>query len=163
MNTHANNKLIAELQSFISQIPFVREVQVSVAKADKGFVQLSINPRPSLFNHFNTYQAGVIFTLAEITGGALCGTFVDLANNLLVTKRAEIDFFSNTDNVLIAEAKLEEVEVKQKLLNLQLKKKVELSVTVLIKSLNEEVIAKSFNSYYLRLGIPKSFHRKNNL
>ena len=151
------------IQSFINRIPFAKEIGVSVVDARLGFVRLKLKPKPSLLNHFGTYQAGVVFTIFEIAGGALCATFLDLSKNFLITKSSEIRFNEATGSELFAEATLEVEDVSRVLSNLMTKKKMHLKIPVVVKSGTGEVIADGHNDYYLRVGIPQVFVQGRNM
>lgn len=156
VGNHTENP-ISSLQSFIDQIPFAKQMDIKLLQVKRGFVQLKIEPRPILFNHLGTYQAGIYFTLAEITGGVLFGTFIDLSRNFLITRKVEINFVSSTKGTLIAEASLGFPSIEALLTKLETKRKLTASVEVTLKTLEQQVLARSHNEYYLRLGMPKSF------
>ena len=155
--SQTDSSLIENLQSLVQSIPFAKGMNLKVGKARKGFVEMCLNPSNQLFNHFKTYQAGVYFTLAEITGGLLCGTFTDLTKNLLITKKSEIEFGHAVDSTLISVAELALSDIERLLGNLETKRKTSVLMDVFIKSLDGKEVAKCQNEYYLRLGIPRSF------
>lgn len=95
--------------------------------------------------------------ISEVTGGAMCGTFLDLTKNLLITKRSEIDFIGNSSERIVSEAIMKEEMIDQFLENLATKKKMNLQVEVLIKSNHEQLIVRSVHDYYVRLNIPRLF------
>lgn len=149
--------LIESLQAYLNQIPFVQPLGIVVKQAEQGFVSLTMEPAKTLLNHFETYQAGSLFTLAEVTGGTLCGTFLDLSKNLLITKKGEISFLKATSKALVAEAKLDSDQIKNALIQLKESKKTDFPVTVVIKTGDSEVISECHFIYYLRIGIPEVF------
>lgn len=157
MGTSSNN-LLAELQAFIDQIPFAKRLSFSVVTAKKGHVVLSLAPQSNLFNHFNTYQAGVIYTLAEVTGGALCGTFLNLKDNLVLTKRGEIDYLKGTNKGLRSEALLDESSVVEVISSLTDSRKTDLTINISIKTEEWLEVAQCRFFYYLRRGIPRSLN-----
>jgi len=145
------------LQSFVDKIPFARSLKLQVGDSKKGFVQTCVDPSPLLFNHFETYQAGVYFTAGEITGGLLCGTFLDLRNNLIITKSSKILFQRPTNETLILTAELDEKFIIGDILStLSTLRKTTVSVNVYIKTPTGKVVAICSNEYYLRQGIPRS-------
>ena len=152
MNSHKD-----KVQSFIERIPFASQFNISVQNSERGRLRLELLPKPSHFNHFGTYQAGVLFMISEVTGGAMCGTFLDLTKNLLITKRSEIDFIGNSSERIVSEAIMKEEMIDQFLENLATKKKMNLQVEVLIKSNHEQLIVRSVHDYYVRLNIPRLF------
>lgn len=130
---------------------------MKVDSARRGLVEVRIEPSHQLFNHYNTFQAGVCFTLAEITGGLLCGTFLDLTKNLLITKKSEIKFNHVVGNTLMSIAELAANDIEKLLDQLTAKRKISITINVSIKSLNGKVAGQCRNEYYIRLGIPRSF------
>ena len=149
--------LLSDIQKFVDQIPFAKEIGLIVAQAKKGFVSLKLCPQIRLFNHFKTYQAGALFTLAEVTGGALCGTFMDLSKNLVLTKRGEINFKQAANSEVFSEAFLEEKTINEVLLNLEVFKKMDLPIEIRLKTLEGQILAYCRLCYYLRYRIPRSF------
>lgn len=155
--SQSDSMLIRSLQSFVDEIPFAKAIGIKVTAAQKGFVETHVYPSKHLFSHFGTYQAGVYFTLAEVTGGLLCGTFLDLTGNLLITKKSEIKFDNSVGDSLISSATLPPSSIEKLLSELDARKKSNILVDVFINSLSGKPIAKCHNEYYLRIGIPKSF------
>lgn len=151
-----SDSLLTQLQGFIDQIPFARELGISVREARRGGVSLAVRPQEKLFNHFGTYQAGVLFTLAEVTGGALYGTFLDLSQNLVLTKQGEIEFQKTTAGELLSEAALEENEIERILSELRSQRKLDLPQPIFLNTREGQRVATARFSYYLRLGIPRS-------
>jgi|GEM_PF-1207886 len=152
-----NPDLHAQLQAFIEQMPFVRQFDLQINKAQRGLIEVAMKPFPALFNHFKTYQAGACFTLAEVTGGLACGTFIDLADTFLVTKRIEISYIYPSDQALIATAEVSTGMIERTLSTLNKKNKTTLVVEVVVKDKDQNIIVRTSNEYYLRKGIPRSF------
>lgn len=151
--------LQAGLEAFLNRIPFLRAVPMTIAEARRGFVSLVVKSSPALFNHFQTYQAGSIFTLAEVAGGVLCGTFLDLSENLLLTKRGGIDFKRGTSQDLCGQAELSEETITKVLKELATRKKTDIEIPVVIREKSGGVIAECRFLYYLRVGIPDLWTR----
>lgn len=152
-----SSTLLTSLQALINRMPFSVQVPMTVHEAHRGFVVVEITPRSNLFNHFGTYQAGVLLTLTEVTGGILCGTFLDLTQNLLITRKTEFSFAENTNMTIRAEAAFDSVRMEAVLAQVTNKRKATISVDVRIKSESGRSIGTGVNEYYLRLGIPRSF------
>ena len=159
----SEKELITSLQSYVDQIPFVRPLTIQVEQASQGSVSLSMKPLKGLLNHFETYQAGSIFTLAEVAGGTLCGTFLDLSKNLLITKKGEIAFLKAASEKLVAEARMDQNLIKRTLSELEKSKKIDAPVSVFINTANGEPIAECHFVYYLRFGIPRTFSSKQSI
>ena len=154
-------ELLRSLQDYIDRMPFARPFHFKVEEARRGFVRVTLQPQEKFFNHFGTYQAGVLCTLAEITGGSLCGTFHDLAKNFMITKLTQVKFERATHRALTAEASLHEPAVRQALADLERQRKIDLPVNVQIKAAEEGPIATSQSVYYLRLGFPGHFQSQS--
>ncbi len=148
---------LESLQAYIDRIPFVRPLGIRVKHAEYGSVSLAMNPAQGLLNHFKTYQAGSLFTLAEVAGGTLCGTFLNLSENLLITKKGDISFLKATSKELIAEAKADPLLIEKTLTQLKESKKADLPVSVVIKTVDSDSICECHFIYYLRVGFPKVF------
>lgn len=154
----ADDGLIQNLQAFVEKIPFAINLGMRVVEARKGSVKVSVRPQPALFNHFGTYQAGVYFTAAEIAGGLLCGTFLDLQNHLLITQKSSIIFQKATSDPLFVTADLSPEIIDGKVIaTLSTQRKTTLAVQVFVKTQGGQAIAECQNDYYLRIGIPKIF------
>lgn len=156
-----NTKETSYLQTYIDQMPFTKPLGFKVAEARRGFVRVTLAPQEKLFNHFGTYQAGILCTLAEITGGILCGTFHDIAKNFLITKQTQIKFVRATHLALIAEASLGESAIEQVLADLERQKKTDVEVDIQIKTGDSQIIATSKGLYYLRVRVPDRFDSKS--
>lgn len=146
--------LTGTLQAYVERMPFAVGFGFKVVEARRGFVHVTLEPKRELFNHFGTYQAGVLCTLAEITGGLLCGTFFDLHRDFMITKKTEISFEHATARSLSAEASLAEENMVKALQDLERKRKIDLETVILIKNEAHQTIAQAHGLYYLRLGMP---------
>ncbi len=150
--------LVKILQAFVDKIPFAESFEMKVQEARKGFVRLAVDPKQALFNHFGTYQAGVYFTAAEIAGGLLCGTFLDLEKHLLITQKSSINFLKATSETLVVTAELSEEVIDCKIIPaITTQRKTTLPVDVFVKMQGGQMVAQCRNDYYLRVGIPKIF------
>ncbi len=155
----ATDLLAKQLQSFIDGMPFGREVGISILEARRGRVCLEMDSKPKLMNHFGTYQAGALFTLAEITGGVLCGTFLDLSKNFLITKTGEIEFLKACSGQVYGRSELAEDKIEKANRLLLNSKKADVSVKALLQDAEGNSIAVCRLVYYLRLGLPAQFKR----
>lgn len=149
------------LQAYIDQMPFTKPLGFKVAEARRGFVRVTAQPQPKLFNHFGTYQAGVLCVLAEITGGVLCGTFHDIFENFLITKQTQVKYERATHLAVTAEASLDEASILKILSLLERQRKTDVEADIVIKTGESEIIARSKGLYYLRVGIPDRFDSKS--
>ncbi len=149
--------LISNLQIFLNKIPFLSNFNIKIEQAQKGHITLRLKYASHLLNHFATYQAGVYCALAEITGGLLIGTFLDLERNFLITKGLNINFFEASKQDLLVSADLPLSTVEQMNDALRTRKKATVLIDVTVRDIYGHVIARSQNQYYMRLGIPRSF------
>jgi acyl-coenzyme A thioesterase PaaI-like protein len=129
---------------------------MKVAEAKKGFVSVRLSADRALMSHLGTYQAGSLFTLAEVTGGLAVGTFVDLSKNLLLARGGKIDFREGVGEDLLSEARVEEEDIAKALSGLSGRKKTDVSIAVALRTVSGKVVAESEFKYYVRLGIPRS-------
>ena len=155
MNPSANPTEVV-LQQFVDRIPFAKNLSLRVSEARLGFVRTTITPNVMLMNHLGTYQAGVFFTMAEITGGLLLGTIFDLDKQFLITRKSSIIFEAAVNSQLVAISQLEERLSKTLVEQLASKKKLDIIVNVSIKTTENESVAQAEHHYYLRHRMPKS-------
>lgn len=140
-------------------MPFVRPMGLVVTEARRGYVAVRMKADECLFSHRGAYQAGSLFTLAEVAGGVFVGTFLDLEENFLVTKRAEIDFLRPSGKDLITELTIGEEEIEKVLAELKVKKKMDYPVKVSVRSCDSEPVLDCRFIYYLRSGMPRALKR----
>ena len=88
-------------------IPRAHQMGVHFAEARPGFVRAEL-PFEGNGNHFGTVYAGVIFTLAEVLGGAMHFASFDVATHYPLVRTVTIDFLSPGRGPLSASATLDE-------------------------------------------------------
>lgn len=156
----ANNYLSSNLQFFCQKIPFFSYLRPSISDARPGFIKVTVQPSNTLFNHLGTFQAGVIFTLLEVSGGLAVATILNLLENLIITKKVDIEFSNTTNNKLIAEVQLSS-DALDAIGRIGSKtKKENIVVEVCLIDEFEMKIAKAKCYYYLRSGLPKFLNKE---
>ncbi len=91
-------------------IPRAHQMGVAFVELRPGFVRAEV-PFEGNGNHFGVIYAGVIFTLAEVLGGAMQFATFDVSTHYPLVKRVEIDFLAPGRGRLSASAALAEDEV----------------------------------------------------
>ena len=140
----------AQLQLLIDRIPFAKELGLFAVQARRGFVSVRVSPRPQHFNHFGTYQAGVLFALAEITGGLVLYTFLDQPHVLIIAKTGKIDFLGSSNDTIFSESELDKDSVSSVLSTITFRRKFELPVVVRLKSKDARLLVAAQITYYIR-------------
>lgn len=103
---------VAAMNAGLQQlIPVAHGMGVRFTALRPGFVRASV-PFEGNANHFGVTYAGVIFTVAEVLGGAMHVASFDATTHYPLVKRIEIDFLAPGRGPLTATAELpgEEVE-----------------------------------------------------
>lgn len=91
-------------------IPRAHQMGVDFVEMRPGFVRAEV-PFEGNGNHFGVVYAGVIFTVAEVLGGAIHFATFDVSTHYPLVKRLEIDFIAPGRNRLSASASLSDHEV----------------------------------------------------
>ena len=91
-------------------IPVAYGMGVRFTAMRPGFVQASV-PFQGNANHFGVTYAGVVFTVAEVLGGAMHVASFDASTHYPLVKRIEIDFVAPGRGPLTATAQLPDEEV----------------------------------------------------
>ena len=93
-------------------IPVAWGMGVRFTELRPGFARATV-PFEGNANHFGVTYAGVVFTVAEVLGGALHWASFDVATHYPVVKRIEIDFVAPGRGSLTATASLPDEEVER--------------------------------------------------
>src|SRR4051812_19869666 len=88
-------------------IPLVGTTRIEVVELRPGYAK-AIAPFEGNGNHLGTMYAGVLFTVAELLGGALAAVSFDITRYAPVVKRVEIDFKRPARTDVFAEASLDQ-------------------------------------------------------
>jgi acyl-coenzyme A thioesterase PaaI-like protein len=104
---------VAAMNAGLEQlIPVAHGMGVRFVAMRPGFVQAQV-PFDGNGNHFGVMYAGVIFTVAEVLGGAMHVVSFDPATHYPLVKRIEIDFLAPGRGRLTATAALPPEEVER--------------------------------------------------
>jgi acyl-coenzyme A thioesterase PaaI-like protein len=91
-------------------IPRAHQMGVEFVEMRPGFVRAEV-PFEGNGNHFGVIYAGVIFTVAEVLGGAIHVATFDVSTHYPVVKNLAIDFISPGKSRLSASASLSTEEI----------------------------------------------------
>jgi thioesterase domain-containing protein len=91
-------------------IPLVESTRIEVVELERGYAKATA-PFEGNGNHLGTMYAGVIFTVAELLGGALAAVTFDIARYAPVVKNVEIAFKRPARTAVFAEARLDEATI----------------------------------------------------
>ncbi len=91
-------------------IPRAHQMGIRFVELRPGYVRAEL-PFEGNGNHFGTVYAGVIFTLAEVLGGAMHFASFDIATHYPLVRAMSIDFLAPGRGELSASAELSSAEV----------------------------------------------------
>ncbi|GAB2473030.1 hotdog family protein [Jatrophihabitans fulvus] len=91
-------------------IPVVKGIGLEFVDCRPGHVGARV-PFEGNGNHFGAVYAGVIFTVAEVLGGAIHYSTFDPATHFPIVRRLEVDFLSPGTGPLTAVAELSDDEI----------------------------------------------------
>lgn len=102
---------IATMNAALEQmIPRAHQMGVRFLEMRPGYVRADL-PFEGNGNHFGTIYAGVIFTLAEVLGGAMHFATFDVATHYPLVRGMSIDFVAPGRGPLTASASLDEATI----------------------------------------------------
>jgi acyl-coenzyme A thioesterase PaaI-like protein len=110
MDTAADDPVATMNTALQVLIPRAHQMGVQFVEMRPGFVRAEV-PFEGNGNHFGVIYAGVIFTVAEVLGGALHFATFDVSTHYPLVKRLEIDFISPGKGRLSASASLTDDEI----------------------------------------------------
>jgi acyl-coenzyme A thioesterase PaaI-like protein len=93
-------------------IPRAHQMGVEFVELRPGYVRAEV-PFEGNGNHFGVIYAGVIFTLAEVLGGAIHFATFDVSTHFPLVKNLSIDFVAPGKGRLSASAALSDAEVER--------------------------------------------------
>jgi len=91
-------------------VPRAHQMGVTFVEMRPGFVRAEV-PFEGNGNHFGTVYAGVIFTLAEVLGGAMHFATFDVTTHYPLVRGMSIDFVAPGRGSLSASASLDEATI----------------------------------------------------
>lgn len=130
-------------------IPRAHQMGVEFAEIRPGFVRAEV-PFEGNGNHFGVIYAGVIFTLAEVLGGAMQFATFDVATHYPLVRRVEIDFLAPGRGRLSASARLTEDEIARIRAEAQPDVKVPFVLEAEVVGADGTVVARTRGEYQLR-------------
>ena len=101
-------------------------------------------------NHISTMNAGALFTLAEITGGALFVASFDVARYFAIVMEMNIQFVKPADSAVTMEVSLDQERISSLQEQLLRHGKVRFELEGQLKSATGVVVARSRGLYQIR-------------
>jgi acyl-coenzyme A thioesterase PaaI-like protein len=131
----------------ITQIPFVKTTGIVKNKEN----QLELNFTPSTLNHLETIHASALFTLAESASGDYLQTlFPELIGQVIpVVRDSTIKFSKPATKTVIASPSVTEDASENFKKQLQQKGRANLSVSVIVKDIDDTLICKSVFKWFV--------------
>jgi acyl-coenzyme A thioesterase PaaI-like protein len=109
--THTADDPVVIMNAALEQlIPRAHQMGVEFVEMRPGFVRAEV-PFEGNGNHFGVIYAGVIFTVAEVLGGAMHFATFDVATHYPLVKNMTIDFIAPGKGPLSASTSLSDDEV----------------------------------------------------
>jgi acyl-coenzyme A thioesterase PaaI-like protein len=130
-------------------IPRAHQMGVEFVELRPGFVRAEV-PFEGNGNHFGVIYAGVIFTLAEVLGGAMHFATFDVSTHYPLVKRVEIDFVTPGKGRLSASASLSEDEIVRMKAAAEPDAKVPFVLETEVVGEDGTVVARTRGDYQLR-------------
>ncbi len=104
---------IATMNLLLEQtIPRAHQMGVTFVEMRPGYVRAEV-PFEGNGNHFGVVYAGVIFTLAEVLGGAMHYATFDISTHYPLVRGMQIEFLAPGTGPLSASASLSQEEVER--------------------------------------------------
>ena len=122
-------------QMIVKTIPFVDRAGMTVEEMEPGRA-LGKMPIKLNLNHVQIMYAGSLFTLAEITGGAMLAATFDLGKYRLVVKAFNIEFKKPVKTDAVCEIKFPQEEVDRIKKILETEGKSDFTVKGVIRDMN---------------------------
>jgi thioesterase domain-containing protein len=130
-------------------IPVAAAMGVEFTEMRPGFVRAEV-PFEGNGNHFGTIYAGVIFTVAEVLGGAIHFATFDVTTHYPLVRGVQIDFVAPGKSRLVATASLSEDEVARIKAEAQPGAKVPFVLEAEVVGEDGTVVARTRGDYQLR-------------
>lgn len=130
-------------------IPRAHEMGVRFVELRPGFVRAEV-PFEGNGNHFGVIYAGVIFTVAEVLGGAIHFATFDVSTHYPLVRSLTIDFLKPGTGKLSASTSLTDDEVARIRAEAQPGAKVPFMVEAEVVGEDGTVIARTRGDYQLR-------------
>jgi acyl-coenzyme A thioesterase PaaI-like protein len=128
---------------------FVANTGLRVVELRPGYAKCMM-PLEGNENHISTMNAGALFTLAEITGGALFVATFDVARYFAVVVEMNIQFVKPADSAVSIEVQLNQERISSLQEELLQNGKVRFELVGELKSATGAVVARSRGLYQIR-------------
>lgn len=130
-------------------IPRAHQMGVRFVELRPGFVSAEV-PLEGNGNHFGVIYAGVIFTVAEVLGGAVHFATFDVSTHYPLVRNLTIDFLKPGTGRLVASSTMSEEEIARIRTAAQPGEKVAFVVETEVVGEDGTVVAKTRGDYQLR-------------
>jgi acyl-coenzyme A thioesterase PaaI-like protein len=145
----ADDLLAAVNAGFAQTIPRAYEMGVRFAELRRGYVRAEV-PFEGNGNHFGTVYAGVIFTLAEVLGGAMHLASFDPTTHYPLVRSVTIDFLSPGRGPLSASASLGDEAIERVRTEAGTDRKAPFELRAEVLGEDGTVVARTVGSYQIR-------------
>lgn len=142
-------KIDLDLERFGKAISFTEKIGLRAIKLDDEKVVLEM-PMEENVNHIGTMYAGALFTLAEVTGGAVAAVYLMKGDTFPIVKGLNIKFVRPAVTNIRCEYKMDPDEVKNIIDTCAKNKKADYSIIMELKDLEGNVVATAEGFYQLR-------------
>lgn len=130
-------------------IPVAHGMGIAVTQARRGFASTAV-PMEGNGNHFGVMYAGVLFTVAEILGGAIALASFDAAAYYPLVKDLQIFFRRPATTDVTAEASLDDAEIDRIAAAAAEHGKCDFTLEATVTDANGVVVATTKGLYQLR-------------
>ncbi len=130
-------------------IPVAHKMGVEFVEMRPGFVRAEV-PFEGNGNHFGVIYAGVIFTVAEVLGGAIHFATFDVSTHYPLVRNLSIDFLKPGTGRLVASSTMSEDEIARIRTAAQPGAKVAFVVETEVVGEDGTLVAKTRGDYQLR-------------
>ena len=136
--------------AFLEQtIPRAHQMGVRFAELRPGYVRATL-PFEGNGNHFGTIYAGVIFTLAEVLGGAMHLATFDPTTHYPLVRGMRIEFTAPGRGLLSAEASLDDATIARVRAEAGIDQKAPFELRATVTGDDGTVIASTVGDYQIR-------------
>ena len=130
-------------------LPIAQKMGVKAIDVRRGFAATEV-PVEGNGNHFGVMYAGVLFTVAEILGGAIAVASFDTAKFFPLVKDIQIKFRRPAATAVRAEATLDEATIGQVAADAEANGKADFELDAEVTDENGVVVATTHGIYQLR-------------
>lgn len=150
MSESAGDDPVAQMNAALAAlIPRAHQMGIEFVELRPGYVRAEA-PFEGNGNHFGVVYAGVIFTLAEVLGGAIHFATFDVSTHYPLVKGVTIDFLAPGRGRLSASASLSDEEVERMRAAAQPGVKVPFTLEAEVVGEDGTVVARTRGDYQLR-------------